>query len=785
MLKHYFLTALRSFMRQRTYSFINLAGLALGLTCSIFIVLWVVDEISYNQFHVDKDRIFQVMENQTYSGGVIYTFAATPGLLAEALKQEIPEIEVSCRTDWGTRLLFQSEDKSIYESGLYADPSIFQLFTFPVIEGDAKNPLPDNNSIAISQRTATKFFGEESAIGKTFRLNAQWDAKVTAVFLDIPENSSLQFDWLIPFDRLFHEEGNRWMSDWESNGVQTYIKLNSASAAPVVDGKIKGFVKKKNKDSVVELFTFPLSDWRLRSNFENGKQTGGRISYVWAFQLVAVFILLIACINFMNLATARALKRSKEVGVRKVVGAQRFSLIFQFMAESMAMVFGALAIALLMVYVLTPYFNELTGKKIFLDYSQPYVMIGLFAILVLTGITSGSYPAFFLSSFRPAVVLKGKLTGGWSGVALRKVLVVFQFTLSVALIVCALVVYRQMNYIHTKNLGFDRDNILYFARYEGIQKNFENFRAEAMQNPIIENVAVSSQLPMNVGQSSGADWDGKLKDEKVLFPLIQCDYDYLKLGHFTLVDGRNFSREFASDSSNYVITEESAKRMRMKHPVGQRLKVWGREGQIIGVVKDFHSSSLYNSIEPVIFMLQPQYSWNVFVRYQPNQSENALKVMGDLHKKFETNFPFEPEFLDVAFNRQYRSEAMIGKLSTVFTVMAIFISCLGLFGLASYTTEQRTKEIGIRKVMGASVSALAVMLCSDFVKLVVISLVVGLPLAYYVMQKFLEQYKFHTDINVWVFVLTAFSIVLIALSTVVYQSLNASMRNPVGSLRAE
>jgi hypothetical protein len=298
-------------------------------------------------------------------------------------------------------------------------------------------------------------------------------------------------------------------------------------------------------------------------------------------------------------------------------------------------------------------------------------------------------------------------------------------------------------------------------------------------------VALSSQLPMNVGQSSGAEWDGKLKDEKVLFPLIQCDDQYLKLANFTLVDGRIFSREIASDSSNYIITEEAAKRMRMKHPVGQRLEVWERKGQIIGVVKDFHSSSLYNSIEPVIFLMLPKYSWNVFVRYQPGQAENAVKLLGDLHKKFEPNFPFEPQFLDDTFNRQYRSETMIGKLSTVFTVMAIFISCLGLFGLASYTTEQRTKEIGIRKVMGASVSKLAVMLCSDFIRLVTISLVVGLPLAYYVMQKFLEQYKFHTTMSAWVFVITAISIVFMALTTVVYQSLTASMRNPVNSLRTE
>jgi ABC-type antimicrobial peptide transport system permease subunit len=785
MLKNYFRTAFRSFMRQRTYSFINLSGLCIGLTCSIFIGLWVMDELSYDKFHADSDRIFQVMENQTYSGGVIYTFNATPGLLAEALRQEFPEVEASCRTDWERRLLFQHSDKSIYEEGLYADPSLFQVFTFPILDGDAKNPLPDNNSIAISQRMAAKFFGAESAIGKTFKVNAEWDAKVTAVFKDVPENSSLKFEWLIAFDRTFRAPGNSWMGRWGANGLQTFLKLNKDGAEAAVNNKIKEFIKKRNEGSVVDLFAFPLKDWRLRNNFENGKQTGGRIGYVWAFELVAVFILLIACINFMNLATARAVKRSKEVGVRKVVGAERWSIILQFMAESIGMVFVALGIALLLVYLLTPYFNDLTNKKIFLDYSQPQVIIGLLSVLLFAGVTSGSYPAFVLSSFRPATVLKGKLTGALGGGALRRVLVVFQFSLSVALIVCALVVYQQMNYIHTKNLGYDRENTLYFTKRDGVSKSFENFRAEAIQNPLIENVALSSTLPMSVGQSDGADWDGKSKDENVLFPLIQCDHEYLKLANFVFTDGRNFSRDVASDSMNYVITEEAAKRMHMEHPIGQRLKVWDREGQIIGVVKDFHSSSLYNGIEPVIFMYLPKETWAVFVRYQPGEAENAAKLLGVLHKKFEPNFPFEPEFLDDAFNRQYRSESMIGKLSTVFTVMAIFISCLGLFGLASYTTEQRTKEIGIRKVMGASVSRLAMMLCRDFVLLVLISLVAGLPFAYYVMQKFLSQYKFHTEMGGWMCVLTAVSILLIAIGTVAYQSLTASMRNPVTSLRIE
>jgi putative ABC transport system permease protein len=785
MLKNYFITAVRSFMRQGSYSIINLAGLAVGLTCSIFIFLWVLDEISFDSFNVDKDRIFQVMENQTYSESQIYTFKATPGLLADALQQEIAEVEFASRATWGNRMLFKYEDKIIYEQGFYADSSLFDIFTFPILAGDRKNLLPDNNSVAISKRTARKYFGDEDAIGKMFRINDEFDSKVTAVFDDIPENSSIKFDFVIPFDRIFRAKGNGWMGNWGSNGVQTFVKLHRADAAEVVNGKIKEFVKKRNEGSVVDLFLLSANDWRLRSNFEKGKPAGGRIAYVWAFEIVAIFILLIACINFMNLATARAMNRSREVGVRKAVGAQRWSLIMQFMAESLSITFVSLAIALLLVHLLMPLFNDLTGKNISMDYSQPVILIGLLVSLLVTGLVSGSYPAIFLSSFRPAAVLKGNTSQIFGGSALRKVLVVFQFSLSVALIASALVVYRQISYIRSKNLGFDKENQFFFSRQEGAKKGFQAFREEALRNPAIKAVAQSSSLPMEVGSSTGAEWKGKTEDDKVLFPVIQVDHDYLSLAGFQIVDGRNFSRDFITDSVNYVITEDAARRMRMDNPVGEELTVWDRPGRVIGVVKDFHSSSLYSNIEPAIFMLIPEYAGNVFVRYEPGKSVQAVKAMEEIHKRFDPEFPFEPEFLDQAFNNQYKSEAMIGKLSTAFTVMAIFISCLGLFGLASYTTERRTKEIGIRKVMGASVSNLVLMLCRDFVFLVVLSIAVGCPIAWYLMRRFLEQYTFHTDLSPWVFVITGVSILLIAVVTVAYRSLRASVKSPATALRAE
>jgi putative ABC transport system permease protein len=785
MFRNYLLTSLRSFLRQRSYSLINLSGLAMGLACSIFIFLWVMDEVSYNNFHEDSDRIFQVMENQTYSGGKIFTFAATPGKLAEALKQEIPEVEYSARTSWGDRLLFKYEEKSIYEEGRYADPTLFKIFTFPIINGDKQNPLPDNNSVAISEKMARKYFGDEDPIGKIFRVNNEFDCKVTAVFADIPENSSIKFEYLINFDRTFREEGNKWMHDWDSNGLQTYVKLNQVATQSSVNDKIREFVKKRVETSVVELFLWPMADWRLYGNFDLGKQVGGRITYVRAFSFVAIFILVIACINFMNLATARAANRSREVGIRKVVGAQRRSLILQFIGESILMTALSLALALAIVHLLLPAFNGITGKHISIDYTTPVFPLSLVAILLITGMFAGSYPAFFLSSFQPAAVLKGNLSGAFTGAALRKTLVVFQFSLSVALIVCALIVYRQINYIRTKNMGFDRQNIVFFNKYEGVDKSFESFRGELLQSPLIKSVGRSSELPMEVGSSSGAQWEGKAEDDRALFPIIVTDQEFMQLSGFELVAGRFFSRDIGTDTSSYIIMEETARRMGMKDPVGQTLTVWGSKGTIIGVIKDFHSANLYNSIEPVIFVMKPQYTYRVFARYQDGQAAEALKVIEAAHKKFEAAFPFEPEFLDEAFNRQYKSDLMVGKLAAVFTGMTIFISCLGLLGLASYTTERRTKEIGVRKVLGASVMRIVAMLCRDFVVLVLAALVVGCPLAWYVMTKFLDQYKFHTDLDPWTFVITAAGIVLIALLTVSYRSIRAALSNPVKALRSE
>ena len=788
MFQHFFKIFVRATWKNATYSFINIAGLAAGLASSIFILLWMIDETSFDRFHKDNERIYQIMGNHAFPAGT-ETYENTPGPLASSLK-ELPEIEESCKlTTQGGRVLFNYEDKSIYEEGVYAESSLFNLFTIPILKGDHFSPVRDNNSIAISEKLAVKYFKGQDAIGKIIRLDNSLDAKVTSVFRDLPENSSLRFEFILPY--AVYAKKDPYNQEWGAwTGGTSYVKLQANANTAIVNKKINDtFTKPKiwpRWDSNVELFLFPLADWRLHNNFKDGKQEGGKIIYVKGFGIVAIFILLIACVNFMNLATARSVSRSKEVGVRKVVGAARQSLVRQFMGESILISFISLFFGLIIVYLLEPYFNDLTGRKITMDYSNPLITGGLVAITFLTGIVAGSYPAFFLSSLRAIQVLKGKFSG-LSGGGVRKVLVVFQFSLSVILIICAIVVYQQLDYMRNKNLGFDKNNIFYLMSTEGIRKTVEGFRSEALQNPIIRSVAQADDNPMEIFDGmvlADNAWPGKTKADNIIFKYMQCDSDFLPALGFTLLEGRNFSSEIASDSTGYIINQEAARKMRLSDPVGQQL-IAPRKGQIVGVVKDFHSTGLQGPIEPVIISMRPENARRLFIRYQPGHAEEALKYIQSVYKKFEPTFPMDYKFMDETFDRQYRDEIMTGKLSTCFTVMVIVISCLGLFGLASFTAERRAKEISLRKVLGATVTQMISMLCRDFVLLVGIALIIGLPIAWWGAQKFLNTYQFHTTLSVYVFLSTALSMLLLTLLTVSYQSAKAAMANPADSLTYE
>jgi putative ABC transport system permease protein len=788
MLNHFLKVFFRTTFKNPIYSFINVAGLSVGFACSIFILLWIIDEISFDKFHANKERIFQIMGNHAFPDGT-QTLEQTPGPLAEGLI-ELPEVEESCRIRFGGgRILFNYGTQSIYENGVFADISIFSVFTMPLAEGNNANPLPDINSIAISQKLADKYFKNENALGKVFRLDSKSEAKVTAIFNDLPTSSTLQFDFIIPYP--VYSQGDQYNKEWGAwTGGKTYLKLKQGADTELLNKKIADVLTKPKIwprwDSNVELFLFPISDWRLYNSFNNGVQDGGRISYVKIFSVVAGFILLIACINFMNLATARSLNRAKEIGVRKVVGAARQSLTRQFMGESVLTSVLAFLFGLFIVELLVTYFNELTGKKLIVDYLNPVISISLISIALLTGLIAGSYPASFLSSLKAINVLKGKFSG-LSGAGIRKSLVVFQFGISIALIISALVVYYQIDFMKKKNLGFDKENLIYFTGSPSILKNFEGFRQELLQTSTISSVARSDNNPMDnfSGMVLGANaWPGKTKEDDLIFKTLVCDDYFLPALGFNILEGRHFSKEFATDTANYILSEEAVRRMKLSDPIGQEL-IAPRKGKIVGIVKDFHSGSLQGAIEPVIFSMRPNEVGQIFVRYESGKVQEATSHVQSIYKKFEPDFPIEYSFLDETFGKQYQNEILIGKLSSSFTIIAIFISCLGLFGLASFTTERRTKEIGVRKVMGATAQGIVLMLCKDFIRLVVLGIVIGCPIGYYIGEQFLSKYAFHAEISVWIFLFTAIGMLLTTLLIVSYQSVRTALTNPVNVLRVE
>ncbi|QHV94469.1 ABC transporter permease [Spirosoma endbachense] len=784
MFRNYVKIAWRNIAKSKTFSFINVLGLALGMTSSLLILLWVQDERSIDQFHANGPRIYQVMENQQWTGNDISTTPSTPGPLALALTAEVPEVEKSVKITWQEEQLLSVGDKAYKEKGRYASPDLFQIFSFPFVQGNPKTAIVGPSSIVISEKVALKLFGRTDVVGRTVRVNNKDDHQVTGVVKDIPETSSLKFDFVLP--ETPYEKENEWLTKWENNGIRTFALLHQNADVNVVNAKILNMVRKHDKNvTTITTFMFPYEEAYLHSKFTNGKPDGGRIEYVRLFTIVAIFLLIIACINFMNLATARSAKRAKEVGIRKVVGAERSYLVGQFVGEAVLMSLLSLLIAMILVPLLLPVFNTLTEKHISIQYTNPFYWLTLLGLALITGLVSGSYPALFLSSLQPVRVLKGTLRFNAGAVLFRQGLVVFQFSLSLLLIIGTLIAGRQVDYIRTKNLGLDRENVVYMTLEGDLSKRFDSFREELVQAPGIQSVSSSGNDPMEIGSSTiGVEWKGKPEGDKTLFTNMAVSYDFIKTMKIRLLAGRDFSKTFVTDSTNYLVNEEAARRMGMKNPVGQDLKFWSKSGKIIGLMKNFHVNSLRVAIEPLIIRLDST-NYTLLVRTHPGQTEQALKSMERLAKQFNPAYPFDYRFADESFREQYKSETLIGKLANYFAIIAIFIACLGLFGLAMFTAEQRTKEIGVRKVLGASVTSIVALLSKDFLKLVLISIFIASPLAWYAMHQWLADFAYRIDIEWWVFVLAGLLAVGIAQLTVSFQSIKAALMNPVKSLRSE
>jgi ABC-type antimicrobial peptide transport system permease subunit len=584
---------------------------------------------------------------------------------------------------------------------------------------------------------------------------------------------------------------NDWAKEWGNNGPRCYVMLAPNTSIDKVNAKIKNYIKTKNKESNVDLFLQNYGESYLYSDWDNGKQNGGRIEYVKIFSIVAIIILVIACINFMNLATARSLRRAREIGVRKVVGAGKRQLIGQFIGESLFVSFLAICISLLIVMLLLPSFNTLTEKHLSLDLTDPWFLLLLLCLTLVTGIISGSYPALFMSSLKPIVVLKGLLKFKPGATYFRKALVVFQFALSIILILGMIVIYRQIDFIHNKNLGFAKEDLLYMPLEGELQKTYPTFKDQLLKQPGIKYVTSAQSSPLEVGSSTGGvRWPGKDTTKLILFSSNPITYDYIKTMGIQLVEGRDFSTEYGLDTMNYLVNEAAAKKIGYKDPVGKELTMWGDKGMIVGLMKDYHHNSLHVPIEPLILRLHKK-SWggtywgNVIVRTEKGKTKQAIASMEKLYKQFNPGFPFKYYFTDDEIANRYKAEYTVSKLSRYFAFLAIFISCLGLFGLATFTAEQKTKEIGIRKVLGASVTGIVGMLSKDFLKLVIIAAVIAFPVAWWAMHRWLNDFAYRVNIGWWVFVMAGIVALLIALLTISFQSIKAAIANPVKSLRTE
>lgn len=786
MLQNYFKTALRNLWKNRTYGFLNIAGLAVGITCAALIFLWVEDELTFNHHHKDLDQLYRIMEHQTYDGKT-YTFGSSPGELAQAMKNEIPGFEYTARTDWGARKLFSLGDKTIYEQGLYMDSDFFKIFDFPFLKGNPDKPFHQLNSIVISETMAKKFFDNATnANGKALKMDNEQEYIISGVFKDIPDNSSFKFDWAAPF-KLFRDK-NEWLSNWGSNGVLTYAKLSPNGEINRINQKLLGFIQTKDPEAIAKAFLFPITDWRLYSKFEDGKQVGGRIEYVRLFSTIALIILIIACINFMNLATARSEQRAREVGVRKVLGAGQGSLIRQFLAESVIMSFISVILSIGLIFLFLTGFNKMVEKELALDLAKPVHLLSLLAIGLICGLVAGSYPSLYLSSFNPITVFKGlRITPSSSATLVRKGLVVLPFTISIVLIIGTIIIYQQVQHVKSRQLGYNKDNLIYMQMQGKMNEHFPVIHESLLSTGIVENAAVSNQRLLQMGNNgSNYSWKGKDPNKQILITNEWVSPQYIKTMGMQLKEGRDFGPIPENDSTNIIVNESLAKLMHEESVVGETIKAGETDMQIIGVVKDFVYSDMYAPPAPLVLFCQPSSVNFLFVRMKPGVDLNtALSKVESVLKVQNPGYPFEYKFVDEEFGKLFKSEMLIGKLSRIFAGLAIFISCLGLFGLAAYTAERRTKEIGIRKVLGASIAGIAALLSKDFMKLIIISFVIAFPLAWYFMNNWLQDFAYRININWLVFFAAGLGSILIALLTISYQAIRAAIANPIKSLRTE
>ena len=781
MIKNYLKIAWRNIVKNKVSSIINIGGLSVGLATAIVIMLVIVNELSYDKFNTNLTDIRMLMKNQNMNGDIL-TGRQTAGLLAESVRSEIPEAKFVARVSQAGSELLRIGDKSIYFNGIYADPDFFRMMTFPAIEGNPVVALSEPGSIVITESTARKLFGNEDAIGKMLVHNNLHALKVAAVIRDIPLNSSNKFEMALSFQLL--EQENNWVSRWDNNRIQTWAQLQPNINDVAFDEKLTKLILQKFDEKNVKLFAYPFADLRLYGNFKNGKPNGGNIYIILLLSVFGLFVLLIACVNFMNLATARSEQRAKEVGVRKVLGASRRIVILQFMTEAILMSFIALILGVLLSYLALPGFMQLSGNHFAPDYSNLKIWSLLIMLGLITGVVAGSYPALYLSRFQPVKVLKGIMLKGTGGGMLRKGLVTFQFIVSIFLIISTIVFFKQIDHLEKRPIGYNSDNLIEMPARSELQSKFGLVKNELLKIPGVINISAGNDNLIRFGGAfNGLDWPGKTEDQDFFITSTSVQYDWIKTVGLTLSEGRDFSVEYGADSLSCLINESAVRRMGLKAPViGTKLG----NNTVIGVVKDFVFNNPSSNVEPMIIFLNTGSIDHFFVRIANNENwKTCTAQIETAVKKIDPNIPFEFHFTKEEHQAKFNDIQSISKMANIFGGMAIIISCLGLFGLSSFLAERRSKELSVRKVLGASVRSIWFTLSKDFLTPVFIAFVIAAPLAGLVMQKVLSMLDYHIQLAGWMFVLAGVLAMMIAVLTVSYNGIKAALTNPIKNLRSE
>jgi ABC-type antimicrobial peptide transport system permease subunit len=782
--------ALRNVFKNKGFSLINIAGLAIGLSATFFILLWLQDELSYEKFNSNAENIYRIEEDQFYSGSK-YHVTVTPHPSGPVWKEKIPEIREQTRINRLPRILFRQDEKVFFESSIVAaDSGLFRIFTMPFISGDPETALREPHSIVLTEKLASKYFGTKNPVGTTLVLENNRPFTVTGIMKDLPKNSMFSFEGVIPYSYLY--EVGAASNSWGNNSILTFVLCEKSVDASAVNKKLTDVVLENLPETTTKYMLFPLLDIHLHSQF-GFEISKGPVIIIYIFSLIGLFIILIACFNFINLSTAKASGRSKEIGIKKVTGAGQSTMIFQFMTESFFLVFVALLLAIIIIGLTLPVFNDISGKNFVLSDLITFRFIsGVLAIGLLTGLIAGLYPSFYLASFKPAAVIKGESADGKGGAVLRKILVIVQFTLSILIAVVTIFMFLQLKHLQNKDLGFNKEDLLCIQMPIGMKEKYYTLKNELVKEPLIKGVTAARSNPVRIGSNSGgATWEGKDPEKRVLIGTNAVDYDYLETMEMKLVSGRNFSREYVSDLAkdtvgNFLVNEEVVKIMGTEDAVGRTFGFMGINGRIVGVLKNFHFKGADQPIEPIAFALaEPRYLEFILIRLSGSDIPQALKTAENTWNKIIPEYPFDYSFVSEQYNDLFRSQIRLANLLKYFTILAVIIACLGLYGLSAYSAQKRTNEIGIRKVMGADTKTILYSMIREFVLLISISLLIAVPAGWLIVKSLLNQFASHIDIKAEIFVLISAGTIIIAILTVLWQAFKASRINPAVALKIE